>query len=75
MRDSPGFGSLPVSVPDPSFEEDGDGTRVTQRSEVSGKGLTKLMFFLFGWMMKRSGCDARKKELASLKAYCESREA
>ena len=53
--------------------EDLDGqTRVTQVSHVQGKGLYKFFFACFGWMMRKSSCNAVSKELASLKAYCES---
>lgn len=47
-------------------------TRLTQISEVNGKGFAKVMFFLFGWMMNKSGCKAAESELNSLKKYCES---
>lgn len=36
-----------------------------------GKGFVKLMFTLFGWMMRKSSCDAQAQELASLKALAE----
>lgn len=55
------------------FEDLGGRTRVTQRSEIQGKGVTKLMFLLFGWMIKKSGCDAVDRELASLKRNAEAR--
>lgn len=52
--------------------EDYDGrTRVTQVSNVQGKGLTKVMFFCLGWMFRKSSCDALQKELDSLKQFCE----
>lgn len=56
------------------FESVGAGTmtRVTQNSEVRGKGFTKVMFALFGWMMKKSSCDALEKELQSLKRHAEA---
>lgn len=56
------------------FEDLGGSTRVTQQSDVTGKGMTKVVFFLFGWMMKKSGCDAVDNELLSLKQKLESRE-
>lgn len=54
------------------FEDLRGRTRVTQESTVDGKGLVKVMFALFGWMMKRSSCDALDKELASLKHHAEA---
>ena len=55
------------------FEEldGGRQTRVSQRASVAGKGFFKIFLFLFGWMMKKSHCDASQKELESLKAFCE----
>lgn len=55
-----------------TFEDLSGSTRVTQVSEVSGKGFVKVFFALFGWMMNKSSCDALEKELQSLKAFCES---
>jgi len=49
-------------------------TRVTQDSRVTPKGFMKVFFVLFGWLMKKSGCDGVQEELESLKTYCESRE-
>ena len=54
------------------FEDLGGRTRVTQHSIVQGKGFVKVMFFLFGWAMKKSGCKAQENELASLKSHCEA---
>ena len=60
-------------VADYTFENLGDGrTQVTQVSEVTGKGLTRVMLFLMGGMAKKHSCDALDKELQSLKALCES---
>ena len=56
-----------------SFDDLDGRTRVTQHSTVEGKGFVKVMFFLMGWAMKKSGCDAVEAELASLKAKCEAR--
>ncbi|TWT81746.1 Polyketide cyclase / dehydrase and lipid transport [Planctomycetes bacterium CA13] len=53
------------------FEDLGGRTRVTQESTVRGKGFAKIMFFLFGWLMKKQGCDAVTKELESLKEKLE----
>lgn len=50
-----------------------DRTRVTQHSSVTGKGFFKVVFFLFGWMMKKSSCNAIEKELRRLKGFCESK--
>jgi hypothetical protein len=57
-----------------TFEDLGGRTRVTQRSTVNGKGLIKVMFILFGWLMKKSSGDAVQKELSNLKRLLESRE-
>lgn len=46
-------------------------TRVTQESTVRGKGLLKVMFFLFGWLMGRAGANAATKELENLKKKLE----
>ncbi len=53
------------------FEDLGGRTRVTVCSSVKGKGFTSVMFFLFGWLMKKSSCDAQSKELESLKSHAE----
>ena len=45
---------------------------MTQESTVSGKGFVRLMFVLFGWLMKKQGCDAVQNELESLKEKLES---
>ena len=58
-----------------TFEDLGqDRTKVTQESLVEGKGILKVVFFLFGWAMKKQGCEAQQKELDSLRRYCESKE-
>ena len=54
------------------FENLGYKTRVTQQSQVTGKGLTKIMFLLFGWLMKGGSCKAQAKELQLMKEYVES---
>ena len=56
-----------------SFEPFSAGTRVTQVSNVKGKGFFKAMLFLFGGLMKGASCKALDKELQSLKDFCESR--
>ena len=55
------------------FEVVGEGTRVTQISDVHPKGFLKIIFALFGWLMVRSSGDELTKELQSLKSFCESR--
>lgn len=54
------------------FEDLNGRTRVTQESTVNGKGFVRVMFFLFGWLMNKQGCEAVKKELESLKMKLES---
>ena len=56
-----------------TFTENDNRTQVTQHSQVHAKGFLKVMFALFGWAMKKSGCDALDKELASLKKCCEEK--
>jgi hypothetical protein len=53
------------------FEDLGGRTRVTQQSAVTPKGLFAVFFFLFGWMMHRSACEAQENELNSLKRLLE----
>jgi len=60
---------------DYTFEDLNGSTRITQHSRVNEKGFLKVFFFLFGWLMKKGGCDAQQKELENLKRLCESREA
>lgn len=55
-----------------TFEDQGGSTRVTQQSTVTGKGLIRVMFMLFGSMMRKSSCDALEKELQQLKKMLES---
>jgi hypothetical protein len=55
------------------FDDLGGRTRVTQRSTVKGKGVVKVMFLLFGWLMRKSSCNALEKELACLKMLIETR--
>ncbi len=55
------------------FEDLGGRTRVTQSSSVRGKGLLKVIFFLFGWLMKKSSRTALEKELLNLKRLAEAR--
>lgn len=54
------------------FEDLSGRTRLTQHSEVKPKGFTKVMFFLFGWAMKGSTCNAVNNELESLKTHAEA---
>ena len=60
---------------DYTFEDLNGSTRITQHSRVNAKGFLKVFFFLFGWLMKKGGCDAVQKEFENLKRLCESREA
>lgn len=53
------------------FEDLNGSTRVTQASTVTGKGVTRIMFLLFGWLMNKQGCKAAYKELESLKKKLE----
>lgn len=55
------------------FEDLGGRTRLTQRSRAKGHGVMGLFLTLFGWMMKKSSCDAAQQELGRLKAYVEER--
>ncbi len=48
-------------------------TRVTQKSTIEGKGIVKLVFFLFGRMLNKAGCDAHATELNNLKKMLESK--
>ena len=54
------------------FEDLGGRTRVTQRSTVNAKGFVKAIFFLFGWMMRKSSCKAQENELLNLKRLLEA---
>ena len=54
-----------------TFTENEGRTRVTQLADVRGKGFFKFMMFLFGWLTRKSSCDASQNELESLKRYCE----
>ena len=53
------------------FEDLQGTTQVTQRSTVKGKGLTGVIFTLFGWAMKKSSCKAAQEEMESLRRFCE----
>jgi len=57
------------------FEEFGDTTRVTQQSTVFPKGALKVVFWLFGWMMRKSSCKAAEKEMQNLKRLLEQQPA
>lgn len=57
-----------------SFEDLGDSTRLIQRSDVQARGFLKVMFVLFGWAMKKSGCDAQMNELKNLKRILEGQQ-
>lgn len=56
------------------FEDLSGRTRVTLRSVVTPRGFTRVFFFLFGWLMNKSGCKAQEKELANLKRLLEAGE-
>ena len=52
-----------------TFEALGEGrTLVTQNADVTPKGFLKVFFFLFGWLMKKGGCDAAHKEFGKPQA-------
>lgn len=53
------------------FEDLGSRTRVTQHSTVMPKGLLRVFFFLFGWLMHKSSCKAAENELLNLKRLLE----
>ncbi len=53
------------------FEDLGGRTRVTQVSDVHGKGIFGWILRLFGWAMKKSSCQALDKELQGLRRYCQ----
>ncbi len=53
------------------FEDLGGRTRVTQDSTVTPKGFLKIVFFLCGWMMKKSTCKAVESEFGNLKRLLE----
>ena len=57
-----------------AFEDLGNSrTRVTQASVVNPKNSAmKVMFGLFGWLMKKSSCKATQLELESLKSKLEA---
>lgn len=46
-------------------------TEVTQTSIIIPKGTMKILFFLFGCVMKSSGCRAAQEELENLKRLLE----
>jgi len=54
------------------FEDLSGRTRVTQVSSAKGKGFTKVMLFLLGWMMKSAGRKSLEKDFATLKRLLES---
>ena len=54
-----------------TLEDLGGRTRLTQVSNVNGKGFFKIMFALTGWMMKKGSCDSMDVELAGLKRVAE----
>lgn len=57
-----------------TFEDLSGRTRVTQRSEVTAKGLFRIALCLLGWSMRKSSCKALEKELNALKRFGEEHE-
>lgn len=55
------------------FEEAFGKTRATQMSQLRGKGFFQVYTFLFGWFMKRGWLGNARKELESLKRFCEQK--
>jgi len=56
-----------------AFEDLGGHTRVTQVSAVKPKSFgLKIIFNWFGWLLKKSSCNAAMKEMESLKRHLES---
>lgn len=55
-----------------TFHETMTGTRVTQMSHARGNGLFRIILPVMGLMMKKSACDAQRRELDALKAFCDS---
>jgi len=56
-----------------TFEDLGGRTLVNQQSTIFPKGFVKVIFLLFGWMMRKSTCKAVEKELANLKRLMEEK--
>ena len=54
-----------------TFEDLESRTRVTQSSRVYPKWFLRIIFALFGWMMKKGSCQAQQRELESLKRFCD----
>ena len=55
------------------FEELSGKTRVSQKSNVKGKGMFRVLLPVMGVLMRKSGCRALQKELENLKRCCEDR--
>ena len=55
-----------------AFTDLGGSTLVTQRSLARGKGVVRVVTFLFGWMFKKRACQAQESELDNLKQLLES---
>lgn len=47
-------------------------TRVHQTSSVTSKGITRIMFFLLGPLMRRVTARSHQHELERLKSFCET---
>jgi len=58
-----------------TFQDLAGRTRVTQVSSAKGKGFTKVMLFLLGWMMRSAGRKSLEKDFATLKRLLESGDA
>ena len=54
------------------FRDLGGATQVTLRSLLGGKGVVKMVMFLFGWILKKPACQKQENELQSLKQLLES---
>lgn len=55
-----------------TFETIDGGTRVTQASDIQGKGLFRVLLPVMGVLMRKSSCKAQADELDGLKRFCES---
>lgn len=55
-----------------TFESVGGKTRVTQVSDVKGKGLFKFVLSLMGRVFRKSACKSQENELEGLKRFCEA---
>lgn len=65
-------GSFDIDV-EYRFEDLRGKTRVTQKSDVKGKGFMRVLLPVMGVLMRKSSCRALQNELDSLKRHCENR--